>query len=66
MNITSRLRYAVRLTHVPSGITATVTDKYSRSEVKCRAAALRLLKARIYALEHPYIGGSCATMEDEK
>ncbi len=41
--------FIIRLTHIPTGITATVDNQYSRSEHRCREMCIKLLNARVWA-----------------
>lgn len=45
--------WAVRITHKPTGITATRTQQFFRNQHLARESAMRYIRSRIYMLGHP-------------
>ena len=51
---------AVRMTHIPTGITVNMQD--DKSQIQNRAAALRVLKSRLLAMKHEQEAAEAADM----
>lgn len=41
--------FSVRVTHLPTGLSATVTDQCARTQREAKEKAMRLLRSRVYA-----------------
>lgn len=60
----NRIKWAVRVTHTPTGISAERTSEFFRSQHLAKESAMRYVKSKLYFLYAPEIKESDLIIEE--